>query len=160
MTDIVTRSRASAVVLHRDHVLLQRGDNMDYWALPGGGIEPGELADTAVRREMQEELYTDVQVKRLLFIAQAFFTMQHMPYHQIDFHFHCTLPVGSPLLDLHKTHYGVEDFWDPVNPVTIIAEWYPVDKLHTLPMRIKPGFLAFRLAHFNPATQHVICWED
>lgn len=37
----------------------QRSDHPDAWQLPQGGIEKGESATEAVRREMQEELGTD-----------------------------------------------------------------------------------------------------
>ncbi len=32
-----------------------RHDGVEYWALPGGGIEEGETAEAAVRREVAEE---------------------------------------------------------------------------------------------------------
>jgi len=71
------RKSARALLLNtRDQVLLIRHedlfpvdlrepDSLDYWATPGGGVEPGELPEEAVRRELQEELGLEhVQIKR------------------------------------------------------------------------------------------------
>ncbi len=48
-----------SVILRNDegHVLLVRHSyGPDVWSLPGGGMEKGEAAETAARREMREEL--------------------------------------------------------------------------------------------------------
>ena len=53
------REAARAVVLAPDrHVLLVRFEfpQASRWALPGGGIEPGESAVEALRRELAEEV--------------------------------------------------------------------------------------------------------
>jgi 8-oxo-dGTP diphosphatase len=46
-------------------------DGHSYWLLPGGGREPGETEEHAVRREMQEETGLEVRVERLLFEEPA-----------------------------------------------------------------------------------------
>ncbi|MEU9026957.1 NUDIX hydrolase [Streptomyces sp. NPDC048383] len=58
------RQRVAAVIIRDGCVLMvrERGrgpsglhDGPEYWTLPGGGVEPGEDLEAAVRREVAEE---------------------------------------------------------------------------------------------------------
>ena len=46
--------RAAAVIVHEESVLLHRLESDDFWALPGGRVEPGEEASDTVVRELYE----------------------------------------------------------------------------------------------------------
>ncbi|GAB3916054.1 hypothetical protein GCM10011575_23520 [Microlunatus endophyticus] len=45
--------RGDEILLVHEHTL--GGEGPDQWVLPGGRLEPGELLDAAVRREVEEE---------------------------------------------------------------------------------------------------------
>lgn len=63
MTDLRIRSAVRALILTPDdHVLLVRFvfPTLEVWALPGGGLEPGEDHLAALRRELREEVGLDV----------------------------------------------------------------------------------------------------
>jgi len=47
---------ARGIIQSQGHVLFAKTTGSDYWFLPGGHIEFGESARTAVLREIQEEL--------------------------------------------------------------------------------------------------------
>lgn len=65
--------RGDAILLVHEHTL--GGEGPDQWALPGGRLEPGELLDAAVKREVEEE--TGLQVKAVG--SLAFGTQHYAP---------------------------------------------------------------------------------
>ncbi|MFT4249988.1 MAG: NUDIX hydrolase [Candidatus Woesearchaeota archaeon] len=50
------RQATRAVILCGEEVLLIKHKGADYWNLPGGGLEEGELVQEAIVRELHEEL--------------------------------------------------------------------------------------------------------
>jgi len=51
---------------YRGIVLIERKNPPHGWAFPGGFVDIGETIETALRREMKEEISLDVQIERLL----------------------------------------------------------------------------------------------
>ena len=71
--------RARAIVIQDDAVLLIercRGGRT-YWVFPGGGIEPGETAADAARREVAEETGLLVEIQRRVAIVTFPTVRQH-----------------------------------------------------------------------------------
>ena len=75
--------RIVGVALHDGHVLLHRGESEDFWTLPGGRAELGEPAEETLRREMREELGVEVEVERLLWVVENFFSYQGRSWHEL-----------------------------------------------------------------------------
>ncbi len=65
-SDLNIRSAVRALIVDPDdHVLLVRFEfsSVSVWALPGGGLEPGESPENGLRRELHEELgLTDFEI--------------------------------------------------------------------------------------------------
>lgn len=61
--------RVCAAVIRDGRVLMvrHRHDGLDYWTLPGGGLEPGESPENGARREVREETGLSGEVTRLAF---------------------------------------------------------------------------------------------
>lgn len=60
-----------AVIYNEEGNILcaRRSENMSlpgYWEFPGGKIELGETPQTALRREIKEELYCDIEVGKIV----------------------------------------------------------------------------------------------
>ncbi len=62
---------ARAVILNDDHVLLARQKGMSHTFLPGGHINIGESAVTALKREIDEELGLELDVEGYLGAVEA-----------------------------------------------------------------------------------------
>ncbi len=60
------RVAVSALLFDERRVLLAHRRDIDWWNLPGGGMELGETIEEAVRREVLEETGLEVEVERLV----------------------------------------------------------------------------------------------
>ena len=71
---------AAAVIRSGDRILATQrgyGEFKDWWEFPGGKIEPGETPQTALRREIQEELEAEIRIGDLL--DQIEYDCRHRP---------------------------------------------------------------------------------
>jgi mutator protein MutT len=86
-----------AAVVERDGAFLvtrrQAGVHLaGLWEFPGGKVSPGESHAEALRREMQEELGTDVKVGAVVSTAAHGYDDRHVTLH----FYQCEL-LGTPL---------------------------------------------------------------
>ncbi len=77
--------RAAVVIIHNNKVLVHRNINSEHYALIGGRVEIGEDSETTVKREIQEELGKDIEIKGYVSTIENFFKMQGSKYHEIMF---------------------------------------------------------------------------
>jgi ADP-ribose pyrophosphatase YjhB (NUDIX family) len=140
--------RAVAVILSGDFILLRKLEADDYWSLPGGRVEMGEDAATAVAREMQEELALDVSVGPLLWVVENFFSAGERAHHEVGLYFATQVPEDAPILDQTTTHEGRE------RGQKLIFAWFPRHELAALDIR--PAFLRDALAQVPLEFAHVV----
>ena len=140
--------RTVAVIIDNDRVLLHQIEGRDYCALPGGRIEVQEYSKQALVREMQEELELDVQVGRLLWVAENFFEEDDILYRGVEFYYLVTLPKDAPLRTTTEPVY-TED-----TGVGLMFRWYPLDELDKI--TLYPEFLKTGLRNLPETTQHIV----
>ena len=90
-----------------------------YYGPPGGGIEFGERAIAAVRREMLEEFGAELADVTLLGVLENIFTAERQPGHEIVFVF------GARLAD--PTLYQCEAIVGNEDGQRYVAYWLPLD---------------------------------
>ena len=92
---------SAAVIIDNDRVFAtQRGYGAykDYWEFPGGKLEPGESPEEALRREIREELDTEIEVgKRIMTIEY-----DYPDFHLILHCFRCAVKSGTLTLREHE----------------------------------------------------------
>lgn len=111
---------ARAALLDGDRVLLLRHTYMPGWHFPGGGVEPGETAEDAARREAEEE--TGLRVEGSMTLLGLY-----LQKHEATNRDHVAVYVGRQFREVR-----------PFVPNGEIAEigWFSVD---ALPDGVNPG---------------------
>ena len=77
--------RVVGIAIHDERTLLSRLETEDFWAFPAARQFFEESAET-LRREMKEELGTQVKIDRLLFAVENFLRWQKH-CHEIAFYY-------------------------------------------------------------------------
>ena len=75
--------RVAAMIVHEAHILVMQDEGIPHDYLPGGRVHLHEPAETALSRELREELDIDIPPHQLTFIAESFFTIDSTRYHEM-----------------------------------------------------------------------------
>lgn len=104
---------------NRDRILMQEFreefENYDFFRLPGGGIELGEPATEAVRREIREELQSEILDVEFIEVFENIYKYGGEQKHEIAFLFR------AKLTDNQLTEQDVFEFFD--NGLAFRAVW-------------------------------------
>lgn len=142
--------RVAGIAVHENSFLLHRGEGEQFWTFPGGRAEFGETAEQTLKREMMEELGIDVEVVRLLWFVESFFTYAEMQYHEIGLYFLMRLPASYKYLLEPGPFQGQEE------AAKLTFQWFPQqpDVLSSLPLL--PSFLQTAVQQLPESVQHVV----
>lgn len=140
--------RTAAVLEQDGHVLLHTMEDSDYWILPGGRVELGETSISALQREMREELGQEIQVGRLLWVAESLLQSGRHLHHGLGLYYAISLADASSFIapgETYKTRDG---------GVRLTFAWHPLDRLDEI--TIYPPFLSQGLPALPEHTQHIL----
>lgn len=91
----------AAVIRRGDEIFATQrgyGEFKDWWEFPGGKIEAGETPEEALKREIREELDTEITVGELIQTVEWDYPEFHLTLHC----FWCRLDSGALHLNEHE----------------------------------------------------------
>lgn len=94
------------------------GEFKGWWEFPGGKIENGESKEEALKREIREELATEIEIDRFITTVQ----FDYPEFHLIMHCFICHITAGQPQLLEAKAAK-----WLDKNDLASV-EWLPADR--------------------------------
>lgn len=111
------RNSAKAIVISQGRILLNRCTSRfgEYYALPGGGQNPGETLIEAVRREVAEETGYSVRVLRMSGVYERIVERREPgdlpPSHKMYFIFLCSLKDPDPGIPTEHDRFQIGLEW-------------------------------------------------
>lgn len=116
-----TKQVVAAVIIKDGKVFATQrgyGEFKDGWEFPGGKIEPGETPQQALRREIREELDTEIEVGDLIEVVETDYPTFHI---SMGCYF-CTVISGKLTLLEHEAArwLDADHLYD--------VDWLPADK--------------------------------
>lgn len=94
------------------------GDFKDWWEFPGGKIEPGETPEKALKREICEELSTEISVDEFLCTVEYDYPQFHLTMHC----YFCSLLNEA----LHLNEHEASSWLSPDELDNV--RWLPADR--------------------------------
>ena len=104
----------AAIIRKEDKIFATQrgyGEWKDWWEFPGGKIEAGETPEEALKREIQEELSTEISVDKFLCTVEYDYPAYHLTMHC----YLCSLLTEALHLNEHEA-----------------AKWLTMEELNTV----------------------------
>ena len=104
----------AAIIRKEDKIFATQrgyGEWKDWWEFPGGKIEAGETPEEALKREIQEELSTEISVDKFLCTVEYDYPAFHLTMHC----YLCSLLTEALHLNEHEA-----------------AKWLTMEELNTV----------------------------
>jgi 8-oxo-dGTP diphosphatase len=112
----------AAIIRKEDRIFATQrgyGDWKDWWEFPGGKMEPGETPENALKREILEELSTEISVDEFLCTVEYDYPKFHLTMHC----YLCSLMTEALHLNEHEAAQ-----WLSKNELESV-NWLPADKI-------------------------------
>ena len=110
----------AAIICKEDMIFATQrgyGDFKDWWEFPGGKMEAGETPEEALKREIGEELSTEISVDKFICTVEYDYPKFHLTMHC----FLCSLLTEALHLNEHEAaKWLTKEDWESV-------KWLPAD---------------------------------
>lgn len=138
--------RASALIIENNHILLQ--NIKDYWAPPGGKVQMMEDSRIALKREIFEELSTDIAIEQSAIFIEQTYHSQEKSFHELGVYYFCH---SKSLWDRGISIIGCENGED------MEYRWFPIIEIEKI--NLQPAVLNDKLLGENKIFEHIINHE-
>lgn len=137
--------RVAAVIVVNNKLLALKNDLTPYYFLPGGRVKLDESGETAIKRELKEELGIDTKIIRPLWLVESFFYEDSTKekFHELCLYFlidvsNTDLQDKQKFLGLETKHHEVFEWLD----ISTLKDQYlyPLfikEKIHNLPEHLE-----------------------
>lgn len=137
--------RAAALIIHDNKLLLAKSDNYECYYTVGGGIHQNELSSEAVIRECYEETGYHLEIDRLVFVQERFFSLGNINYHEVVF-FYLMKDMTFEICDGLNTDQKSEHLY-----------WIPIETLENI--NLVPSFLKTAMKKIPDEVTQIISYE-
>lgn len=148
--DYKFKYRVSGILIVDNKLLTVCMNDNGFYCLPGGHVEMMENTKDAVIREFFEETRLKVNIDRLGFVVENFFTGRLGRFHELGFYYFLNT---SEKIDI-KDYTLFEN--DKEGTVKLDFKWIDLNKLDNF----KPEFLKDELQKNNKYCKHFIIKDD
>ncbi len=83
------RVSVRSICIHNGKMLFQMdsNDKFPFYATVGGELEPGEILEDRLKLEYMEEIGTEIDIVKYLFVIENFFVYKGQPIHSMEHYF-------------------------------------------------------------------------
>ncbi len=139
--------RTVGVLVKNDKILVQREEDGNEYALPGGHIKIGETLEDGLVREYKEETGIDIKIKHMLWSEECFWEWGGRQVHNIAFYFLIEECDGFEIPD-------VDEFVSHKDNCNVVIGWMDIDQIRNVV--IYPEFLKDEIYDLNGQIKHFI----
>ena len=138
--------RAGGIAVHDGNVLVEHNTTHGFSFVPGGRIEYCENAVDALARELREQLGEDVNIGRLLLVADNLFMIDGDRCQEITLYFLIEFTPESTVLERDGTFEGGDSGsmfqWIPLDEVEQSNLVPPFLRQYVTDLPASPGYIA------------------
>ena len=154
--------RVAGIFIRDAKVLMHQDSKEDFWVLPGGACEFGEDSESALRREMREELNTEIEFLSLVWIVENFFHLGKRKCHEIGMYYRADLPL-NPLAVHEKDEFLADEHFPQFHESKSVSfkmrfRWIPFSEIGQI--EIKPAFLKTAILKIPSQTLRIVHEES
>jgi len=93
---VILRNKTQILLIKRSKKLAKERTTVGMWSIPGGEVEFAETAESAICREVQEELGIVIRIKKLIGHWDQILPRAKVHWHSVTFL--CSITSGTPTI--------------------------------------------------------------